>query len=128
MFEMANLKYSNRCLIVKGPHPLDKNGGIKNLHFELGQATDEEQQKLRARNEAQHLERESAKRTVDEHLEGMHEKDEEHNAELHRENVDSDTYQRTVEKVQAEWRRKKEAEKRKREQGQDGDFSFSGDI
>ena len=114
-FENGAVKYGNSCLVIRGPHPLDKNAGIHNLHFELGMATDEEQQKLRMRNEAQHLDRERARRQVDEHLEGVHSEDEEHPADLHRDNVDAETYQRTVKKVQDEWKKKREAEKRRKE-------------
>lgn len=124
----GDFKYGIACPIVKGPHSLDKNAGLHNLHFELGQATDEEQQKLRAKNELEHHDREAARRIVDEHLHGVHNEDEEHNADLHRDNVDSDAYQKTLKKVQDEWKKKREAEKRRKDQGVEGEFNFSGDI
>lgn len=101
--------YGNECKQIEGKHPMERNAGMQQLHYDFGESTDQQEHKQRKERESQWRDREVVKRRVEEHLERMHDEDRhEYNEGMHTENTDYQQYQEAVEKARGDFTREKE--------------------
>jgi hypothetical protein len=101
--------YGNMCQEIQGRHPLDTQSSLMGLHFEFGQSTDEEAEKLKRKRIGEHRTKEAVKRKVEEHLEEMHNNDShEYNEGYHTDNADLEKYEQAVAKAREAYRKEME--------------------